>query len=68
MGLCIFYKNVLVLLAHNIPDEKYRQERLWKRWRSQGVPRCETDNVTMLLPVEGFGLQSSQLIVETSHG
>ena len=68
MGLCIFYKNVPVLLAPNIPDVKYRQERLRKRWRSQGVPRRETDNVTILLPVEGFGPQCSQLIVETSHG
>lgn len=66
-GLCIFYKNVLVPLAPNIPDEKYRQERLRKRWCSQGVPRRETDYVIILLSVEGFGPQCSQLIVETSQ-
>lgn len=37
-GLCIFYKNVLVPLAPNIPDEKYRQGDCGKVVQS-GVPR-----------------------------
>ena len=41
---------------------------VWLWLLSQGVPRHETDNVTILLPVEGFGPQCSQLVVETSHG
>lgn len=54
-GLCIFYKNVLVPLAPNIPDEKYRQRETAERWCSQGVPRRGSDYVIILLSVEGFG-------------